>query len=126
MSEKIYITDVSQIESISCDRREQETSINWLRDDDIIEICTSDLTMVTKLAKMVEKDPNNYKCFYYECNRDKETGRLGNYFFEIPKKLLSFRVGSESKAKKNLTADQRKVIAERFRKGREKKNDSCI
>ena len=126
MTQKIYVTDASQIESISCDRCEQETTINWLRDDSIIEICTSDLTMVTKLARMVEKDPDNYKCFYYECNRDKDTGRLGNYFFEIPKKLLSFRTGGKSKSKKNLTADQRKAIAERFRKGRENKNDSCI
>lgn len=122
MSNRIYVTDASQIESISCNRCEQETAINWLRDDDIIEICTSDLTMVTKLARMVEKDPDNYRCFYYESNRDKETGRLGNYFFEIPKKLLSFRTGSEGKTKKNLTADQRKAIAERFRKGRESRS----
>ena len=124
MNEKIYVTDASQIESISCDRREQETAINWLRDDDIIEICTSDLTMVTKLARMVEKDPKNYKCYYYEGNRDRETGRLGNYFFEIPKKLLSFRTGGEGKSKKNMTAEQRKAVAERFRKGREKKNEA--
>ena len=126
MSNRIYVSDAAQIESISCNRCEQETAINWLRDDDIIEICTSDLTMVTKLARMVEKDPANYKCFYYECNRDKETGRLGNYFFEIPKKLLSFRVGSEGKSKKNMTAEQRIAVAERFRKGREKKNDRSI
>ena len=126
MNKKIYITDASQIETISCDRREQETAINWLRDDDIVEICTSDLTMVTKLARMVAKDPDNYKCFYYECNRDSETGKLGNYFFEVPKKLLSFRTGGEGKTKKNLTADERKAIAERFKKGRENRNDSSI
>ena len=124
MSKKIYVTDASQIETISCDRREQETAINWLRDDKMIEICTSDLTMVTKLARMVEKDPDNYKCFYYECNRNNETGKLGNYFFEVPKKLLSFRTGGEGKAKKNLTADERKAIAERFKKGRENKNEA--
>ena len=118
MMEKIYVTDASLIEAISCDRREQETCINWLRDDDIIQICTSDPTMVTKLAKMVEKDPESYKCFYYESNRDKDTGRLGNYFFELPKKLLSFRTFSEKKSKRELSEEERKAIGERFRKGR--------
>ena len=128
MSNRIYITDASQIESISCNRYEQETAINWLRDDDIMEICTSDFTMVTKLARMVEKDPENYKCYYYEGNRDKETGRLGNYFFEVPKKLLSFRSGEKKKRdKRELTGDERDAIRERFRKAREdKKNDSVI
>lgn len=124
MNEKIYITH-EQIEDISCTRCEQETSINWFRDDDQALICTSDYTVVTKIAKAMAKDPKNYKCYYYECNRDKETGRLGNYFFEIPKKLINFR--SENKStRRSMTEEERKAVAERFRKGREKKNDSCI
>lgn len=123
MSEKIYITH-EQIEDISCTRCEQETSINWFRDDDIAVVCTSDFTVVTRISKAMAKDPKNYRCYYYECNRDTETGRLGNYFFEIPKKLISFHAKRESK--KTISEEQRKAIAERFRKGREKKNDSCI
>lgn len=124
MGNKIYIT-CDQIEDISCTRCEQETAINWMRDDEYAEICTSDFTMVTKLAKAMAKDPKNYKCYYYECNRDKETGRLGNYFFQVPKKLINFRM-TNSGTRKKMTAEERAAVAERFRKGREKKNDSGI
>lgn len=123
MSEKIYITH-DQIEDISWTRCEQETAINWMRDDDIAVVCTSDFTVVTKISKAMAKDPKNYRCYYYECNRDNETGRLGNYFFEIPKKLISFHAKRESK--KTMSEEERKAVAERFRKGREKKNDSII
>ena len=123
MSEKIYITH-DQIEDISWTRCEQETAINWMRDDDIAIVCTSDFTVVTRISKAMAKDPKNYRCYYYECNRDKETGRLGNYFFEIPKKLISFHAKRESK--NAMSEEQRKAVAERFRKGREKKNDSDI
>lgn len=122
MSNKIYVT-YDQIEDISCNRCEQETAINWLRDDDIAIVCTSDFTMVTKLSKAMAKDPDNYKCFYYECNRDKETGRLGNYFFEVPKKLISFRAEREGSP---MSEEQRKAVGERFKKARECKNlDAC-
>ena len=114
MSEKIYITH-DQIEDIACDRSEQETSINWFRDDKIALICTSDYTMVTRIAKAMAKDPDNYKCYYYETNRDKKTGRLGNYFFEVPKKLITFRAEREKRVT-NYTEEQRKAIGERFRK----------
>ena len=126
MCEKIYITH-DQIEDISCTRCEQETSINWMRDDTSAVICTSDYTVVTRIARAMARDPKNYRCYYYECNRDKETGRLGNYFFEIPKKLVSFRADREKSAKKEMTEEQRKAISERFRKAKEdKKNDSII
>ena len=114
MSNKIYVT-YDQIEDISCNRCEQETAINWLRDDDIAIVCTSDFTMVTKLSKAMAKDPDNYKCYYYECNRDKETGRLGNYFFEVPKKLIAFRAEREAR---QMTEEQREIVRERFKKNR--------
>ena len=127
MSNKIYIT-ADKIESVTCDRHNQETAINWLRDDDIMEICSSDNTFITKMKRIMERDPNNYKCFYYEGNRDKQTGKLGNYFFEAPKSLLSFRSGDKKKRdKRELTEDERNAIRERFRKAREdKKNDSSV
>ena len=123
MNEKIYITH-DQIEVISCMRCEQETAINWMRDDDIATICTSDYTVVTRISRAMARDPKNYRCYYYESNRDKETGRLSNYFFEIPKNLISFRSEREKSNKKELTDEQRKAVAERFRKGREKKTEA--
>ena len=119
MNTKIYVT-VEQIEDISCNRVEQETAINWLRDDDLAVICTSDHTVVTRIARAMAKDPDNYKCYYYETNRDRSTGRLGNYFFEVPKKLISFRSERES-SPRNLSEEDRKAIGERFRLAREAK-----
>lgn len=127
MSSKIYITS-DQIESVMCDRHEQETCINWLRDDDLMIICSSDNTFITKMKRVMERDPETYRCFYYEENRDKETGKLGNYFFEAPKSLLSFRSGAKKKRNsRNLSDEERKAIGERFRKARKgKENDSII
>ena len=119
---KIYIT-YDQIEDISCHRCEQETAINWMRDDDIAVVCTSDFTVVTRIAKAMAKDPDSYKCYYYEGNRDKETGRLGNYFFEIPKKLITFRSERE-KTSSAMSEEKREQIRERFRKAREAKRNS--
>ena len=121
MNNKIYINH-DQIEDISCSRCEQETAINWLRDDDIAVICTSDHTVVTRLAKAMAKDPNNYRCYYYEGNRSKETGKLINYFFEVPKKLVSFRAERESK--RSLSPEERKAVGERFRNARMAKVES--
>ena len=123
MSEKIYITH-DQIEDIACDRSEQETSINWLRDDELALICTSDYTMVTKIARAMAKDPENYKCYYYETNRDKKTGRLGNYFFEVPKKLINLRSSAgKKKSNKVWTEEERKAVGERFKRGRKAKKE---
>ena len=111
---RIYVT-AEQIEDIRCSRNEQETSINWMRDDEYAVICTSDRTIVTKISRAMEKNPDIYRCYYYETNRDEE-GRLGNYFFELPKKLISFRSQKAPRPKRNLTDEQRKAIGERFRK----------
>ena len=123
MLKRIYIT-YDQIEDISCHREEQETTINWMRDDDIAVVCTSDYTVVTRISKAMAKDPGTYKCYYYESNRDKQTGRLGNYFFEIPKKLISFRSGSEKSNKAPMSEEQRKAVGERFRKAREARSET--
>lgn len=119
MNNKIYVT-YDQLEDISCFKEEQETVINWYREDDVAVICTSDFTTVTKLSKLMERDPDNYKCYYYECNRNPDSGRLGNYFFEVPKSLICFRVGRD---KKDYSEEELKTVKERFVRG--KKND-CI
>ena len=109
MSEKIYVT-ADEIQSPSCDVESQETSINWLRRDDIAVICTSDPTMVTKLKNIMKED-SSYKCFYYKNNIDKETGRPIAYQFECEKGLLTFRRKTE---KKELSAEERLNVAKRL------------
>ena len=116
MPKRIYIT-YDQIEDIKCDRAEQETAINWGRDDDIAIVCTSDFTVVTRISKAMEKDPDNYRCYYYEQNRDSETGRLGNYFFEVPKKLISFHVERKS-TERSYTEEERMALGNRFRRNK--------
>ena len=115
---KIYIKH-NELLPLNSIRSEHETSINWYRDDKYAIMCTSDPTMVTKMMKAVEKDPANYRCYYLTTNLDKETQTVGNYFFEFPKNLLSYRTKSDSdKRNRELTDEERKAIAARFRKNK--------
>lgn len=91
MEQKIYITDPDKIESVKCDCECQETSINWIRGDKLATVCVSDNTTLTRLIKAMRNDPENYKCYYYKSSVDRDSGKLMNYFFEFPNKLLSFR-----------------------------------
>ena len=60
---------------------EQETTINLFRDDETAKVYTSDSTMITKLDKMVAKQPDAYKVV-----KQDEYGK----WYEFPKKLLRF------------------------------------
>jgi hypothetical protein len=112
MSDKIYVT-ADEIGNISRFREEQETAINWFRDDDTITICTSDPTMVTKLKNVMKRDPDNYKCYYLKTNI--VDGALGNYFFEMPKNLLTFRVAtSGSEDRQPMSEEQRAAVGRRL------------
>ena len=124
MIEKIYVT-AEEIESVLCNRSEQQTAVSWYRDDAKIVLCTSDNTMITKMRRYVEKNPDTYKCFYYETNRDLDTGKLGNYFFEFPANCLSFRSGGAKKRKpRAMSEEQRAAVSERFKAARLKKSSS--
>lgn len=114
MSEKIYIT-ADKITTCGTECHSQETNINWFRDEKIIKIETSDNTFITKMKHIMERDPEHYKCYYYENNIDKKTGKIYSYVFETDKKLLTFRV---NKAKKELSPEERKLLGERLAKGR--------
>lgn len=116
MNEKVYIT-AEEIDTPCCDKDSQETSINWCRDEDIAQICSSDITFVTKMKNMMLRDPEHYRCYYYKSNLDKNSNRVICYCFEVPKSLLTFRVGSDRRGK-NLS-DEEKIE----RKNRLKKND---
>lgn len=114
MDEKIYIT-ADEIDSVTCERECQETAINWLRDDDIIRVCSSDNTFITKMKRVMQKSPNEYKCYYYKSNIDKKTGKVANYFFEFDKSLISFRA---KHSKQTLTEEQRKERGARLHKNK--------
>ena len=116
MPNKIYIK-AEDIDTVSCNKDEQETTINWIRDNKTITVCSSDNTFITKMKHIMEKDPNSYTCYTYEDNIDKITGKYFSYFFEMPKKLLCFRAARD---KRVLSDEQRQTLAERMRNNRTK------
>lgn len=107
--EKKYIS-ADKLETIKCDMYCQETTVNYYRDEDIARLFTSDNTMVTKMKHMMERSPENYKC--YEGSRDSD-GNMTGYFFEFPKKLISFRTGTD--IDREFTDEQKEAARERFK-----------
>ena len=108
--DKIYITNPDEIDAVKCDCECQETSIQWYRGDEIATVCVSDNTSLTRMIRAMRNDPESYKCYYYECNRDQATGKLYNYYFEFPHRLLSFRAHST----REYTEEQKEAMRDRF------------
>ena len=105
---KIYIS-LDEINTISgTSYEEQETCITYMHKDNTALISTNDNTVINKLKKKMQSSPNSYKCFI-RCNKE----NIDNYFFEVPKKLISFR---GDRPKRELTEEQRKAISERAKK----------
>ena len=113
MNDKIYITP-DKLVSTSTDKIDQETSISWIRGQNTISIDSSDSTFITKMKHLMERDPKHYKCYYYKNNIDKKTGKPSNYVFEVPLKLLTFRVGTAEK--RQLTEEEKVALAARLKK----------
>lgn len=87
---------------------EQETVINFMRDSDKAIIYTSDTTMLTRLHKLVEKNPKEWK----QIDQGKSNGEIVSETFECPKKLISFRSSTASRV---MTEEQRKAARERMK-----------
>lgn len=113
MNDKIYVTP-DQLVSTSTDKWDQETNISWTRDKDTVSVDTSDSTFITKMKHVMERDPEHYKCYYYQSNIDKKTGKPSNYVFEVPLRLLSFRVGNAEK--RQFTPEEKVALAARLKK----------
>lgn len=116
MSKK-YVS-IDSIETVYSSSDEAETTINVSRSDKFITIYSSDNTMITKIKRAAAKNPENWKC--WEGSRSPD-GKLHSYFFEAPKKALSFRGGN----KKEMTEEARQAARDRLtgcvRRGRKKK-----
>lgn len=72
------------MDSISFSKDEQETSISYYRGDKIIEVYSSDMTVITKLKK-ITKDDN------IEVLSRNELGNITSAKFKIDKRQLLFR-----------------------------------
>lgn len=88
---------------------EQETVINYGRNDKDMTIYTTDSTTITKLDKAVKT--GLYEVIELHTVKGVTVGKT----YKAKKKLLSFRV---KEIKRELTEEQRKKIAEQFRKNR--------
>lgn len=86
---------------------EQETVINWLRIDDVIQIYTSDNTMLTKLKKLMASGPDQYTLTdvsYYEGNPCSVT-------VTAQLRCLSLRAGN----KRDLSDEERQALSDRMK-----------
>lgn len=93
---------------------EQETVINFTRDSDKATVYISDSTMLTKLHKLMKKNPEEWRLVH----QDTVNGEIVSETFECPKKLISLRASTSSRV---MTEEQRQAAAERLRKARENK-----
>ena len=92
---------------------EQETVVNFERNTDKATVYTSDATMLTKLHKLMEKSPKEWRLI----DKGRVNGDVVSETFECPKRLISFRTSTASRV---MTEEQREAAAERLKKAREK------
>lgn len=92
---------------------EQETTISFSRDSDEAVVWTSDSTVITKLDKLVNSNP--------ECWQLIRTGTVGKDVvskeYKTIKKLVSFRTKVTERA---FSDEQRQAMADRMRSARTK------
>ena len=109
--ERKYIKSSKDLESITnvC-ADEKETTINILGNFQTAEIYTSDNSILTKLKKILDANPDTVKC--WEAGRFE--GKVTGYFFEMDKKHISFRSGSGNHY--NMSEEARAAFGERVKK----------
>ena len=88
---------------------EQETTINFSRTQDAVDVWTSDKTVMTKLDKLCITAPGFYKLIAEHKAQD-DVGAITSKEYRISdKRMLSFR-----SMKRNLTEEQKRKRAERL------------
>ena len=89
---------------------EQETHINFNRDDERAIVYTSDITMMTKLNKLVELPDTEWKL---ESVARLKNGEIAGKTYSCPVNFISFR---KKKVERVYSEAEKKEIAERLRK----------
>lgn len=90
---------------------EQETTINFSRTQDAVDVWTSDKTVMTKLDKLCISAPNFYKLVAEHRAQD-DVGAITSKEYRISdKRMLSFR---SMKRTYNLTEEQKRKRAEQL------------
>lgn len=89
---------------------EQETTISYSRDLKTADVWTSDTTVMTKLDKLCESSPENYKCIETGLSLD---GKLANKRYIVrDKKLITFRKANNV----NMTDEHRAKLSEHMKR----------
>ena len=109
---KYTVDDVAVIKGVSSE--EQETTVQMSRTEDVAYVWTSDNVVVTKIKKLMGRAPDQWKLVKISTNAAEEP--VG-YFFECPKKLVSFRT------LRAYNENDKAAIAARLASGRAK-NDA--
>lgn len=94
---------------------EQETVINYQRDDKAATIWTSDRTIMTKLDRLCKESSEYYSLDKVE--KDKDGDVVGKFYKLTDKKMISFR---GKKTTRVLTDEQRDAMRERLSQARNK------
>lgn len=89
---------------------DQQTTINYGRTEEGCEIWTSDRTTMTKLDRLCQEAPENYRV--KEIGKDRQGALLCKVYYIRDKGLLSFRTGK----KRELTEEQRMKMTEHLRR----------
>lgn len=98
---------------------EQETVINYQRDDSSATIWTSDSTTMTKLDRLCKESPEYYTLDRIEKDRDGNV--VGKFYKLTDKKMISFR---GKKTTRVLTEEQRAAMRERLSQARNRSDFS--
>lgn len=91
---------------------EQETHINYTREDERAVIYASDSTTITRLDKLATMEGTEWKL---ESTSKLKNGELIGKTYSCPKELISFRA---RKVERTLTEEQKKAFAEKMQKSR--------
>lgn len=86
------------------------------RNRDTASIWTSDNTQLTKIKRIMRKDPNSYVCTGVTKNK---LGEIVGYTFECPKNLIGYRTS----VKRSMSDEQLKRASERLKECRKKRKE---
>ena len=107
---------IDDITATKCNTFEQETVIQISRNRDTASIWTSDNTQLTRIKRIMRKDPNSYVCTEVTKNK---LGEVVGYAFECPKNLIRYRTSF----KRSMSDEQRKRASERLKECRKKRKE---
>lgn len=96
----------------------RETTINFLQNEDFMEIFTSDNSTMTKIKKIMQVNPEEWEC--YEGSRN-ANGTITGYFIKAPKKYVSLRKPNKYRTISETERLARAENMKKCRRGRKKK-----